>query len=213
MAADMIALLDHLRIKESVHVVGHDIGGKIAYALASRFPDRVRSVIWGENILPGTSIYQASRGENAVKYFHFIFHCVADLPEALVAGKERVYVSHFLEKITHNLGAFTEADVDFYANAYAQPGAMRCAFGVYRAFEEDAKENLEWLAENRKCRVPTMVLSGEKSPVSKGAEQMASEVTDEDCLEVGTVEGAGHYIAEENPEGFADAVLEFVEKH
>lgn len=93
MAADMLALLDKLDITEPVHVVGHDIGGMIAFALASRHPQRVKSVCWGECPLPGTSAYRQSRTEDAVQFFNFIFHSVSDLPEALVAGREREYMS------------------------------------------------------------------------------------------------------------------------
>lgn len=44
MAADIIMLLDHLGLTEAVHVVGHDIGGIIAFALALRWPERVSTV-------------------------------------------------------------------------------------------------------------------------------------------------------------------------
>lgn len=44
MAVDMVALLDGLSIEEPVHVIGHDIGGMVAFALASRYPNRVQSV-------------------------------------------------------------------------------------------------------------------------------------------------------------------------
>jgi pimeloyl-ACP methyl ester carboxylesterase len=211
MAADMVALLDKLALTEPVHVIGHDIGGMIAFALASRHPERVRSVCWGECPLPGTAAYYRDKTDNAVQQFHFIFHCVADLPEALVAGRERVYVSHFLNKITYNLAAFGEADVDLYAAAYAQPGAMRCAFGVYRAFEEDARENREWVEGNGKCKVPSMVLSGEKSRHREEALGMVLEVTDGEVVRQGVVEGAAHYLAEESPDGFVKAVLPFLE--
>lgn len=213
MAADMVALLDKLEITEAVHVIGHDIGGMIAFALASRYPKRVRSVCWGECPLPGTAAYRQSRTEDAVQFFHFIFHSVSDLPEALVAGRERVYVSHFLNKITYNLAAFSEADVDFYAAAYAEPGAMRCAFGVYRAFEEDAKENQEWVQTRGKCKVPSLVLSGEKSRHREEAVAMVFEVTDREMVTEGVVEGAAHYLAEESPDGFIRAVLPFLAAH
>jgi pimeloyl-ACP methyl ester carboxylesterase len=211
MAADMVALLNKLAITEPVHVIGHDIGGMIAFALASRYRERVRSVCWGECPLPGTAAYYRDKTDNAVQQFHFIFHCVSDLPEALVAGRERVYISHFLNKITYNLAAFSEADVDFYAAAYAQPGAMRCAFGVYRAFEEDARENREWLEANGKCKVPSMVLSGEKSGHREEALGMVLEVTDGEVVQQGVVEGAAHYLAEESPDGFVKAVLPFLD--
>jgi pimeloyl-ACP methyl ester carboxylesterase len=211
MAADMVALLDKLAITEPVHVIGHDIGGMIAFALASRHPERVRSVCWGECPLPGTAAYYRDKTDNAVQQFHFIFHCVSDLPEALVAGRERVYVSHFFSKITYNLAAFSEADVDFYAAAYAQPGAMRCGFGVYRAFEKDARENREWVEANGKCKVPSMVLSGEKSRHREEALGMVLEVTDGEVVQQGVVEGAAHYLAEESPERFVKAVLPFLD--
>lgn len=82
---------------------------------------------------------------------------MVDLPEALVTGRERIYIEHFLGKITHNLDAFNAADIDFYAAAYSQPGALRCAFGVYRAFEEDALENQRWVEREGKCKVPNLV--------------------------------------------------------
>lgn len=210
MAADIVALLDKLSITDPVHLIGHDLGGMIAFALASRYPSRVKSVCWGECPLPGTATYYRDRTENAVQQFHFIFHCVADLPEALVAGRERIYVSHFLNKITHNVNAFSEADVDFYANAYARPGAMRCGFGVYRAFERDAEENKEWVKMHGKCRVPTMVLSGEVSRHREEAREMVLEVTEQEAVSEGVVEGAAHYLAEESPDGFLQAVLPFL---
>jgi pimeloyl-ACP methyl ester carboxylesterase len=213
MAADMVALLDELAITERVHLIGHDIGGMVAFALASRFPERVRSVCWGECPLPGTSSYRRDRSEHAVQQFHFIFHAVSDLPEALVAGRERVYVSHFLSKITYNLDAFGEADVDTYAAAYAQPGAMRCAFGVYRAFEKDAEENREWIKARGKCQVPTMILSGEFSRHLEEAHDMALEVARSEVVEQGIVEDAAHYLAEESPSGFVETVLPFLIKH
>ena len=42
---------------------------------------------------------------------------------------------------------------------------------------------------------------------------MGLEVTEADKLEVGVVDDAAHYLAEESPEGFAGKVLELVERH
>lgn len=57
-AKDLNVLLKkHLELDEPVHVVGHDIGGMIAHAYASRFPDDTASVVWGECPLPGTNMY------------------------------------------------------------------------------------------------------------------------------------------------------------
>lgn len=56
LAADLVSLLDSLSINK-VHVIGHDIGGMVAHSFASRYPDRTRSVMWGECPQPGTKAY------------------------------------------------------------------------------------------------------------------------------------------------------------
>lgn len=57
MARDLVRLLDALKIHEPVHVIGHDIGGMIAFAMAAKHPSRVASLNWGECPLPGTSVH------------------------------------------------------------------------------------------------------------------------------------------------------------
>ncbi|KAK5119688.1 hypothetical protein LTR85_007264 [Meristemomyces frigidus] len=213
MAEDIVQLLQVLNVTEPTHLIGHDIGGMVAFALAHRHPELVKTVCWGECPLPGTRTYYRDRTEHAVQQFHFIFHSIADLPEALIKGNERLYVAHFFNKIAYNLDAFSEADVDYYAAAYSQPGAMRCGLNVYRAFEKDAEDNKHFLAEHGKCGVPTMVMSGEHSRHRAEAEEMVLEVTKSEKVEVGIVGDAAHYLAEENPHGFAETVLGFIRRH
>jgi pimeloyl-ACP methyl ester carboxylesterase len=213
MAEDILMLLDCLGIDDPIHLVGHDIGGMIAYAFASRYHSRVMSVVWGECPLPGTVVYHTNKTTRAVQQFHFIFHSVLDLPEALVAGRERIYLDHFFSKLIYNAAAISSADLDHYSEMYSQPGAMRCALEVYRAFEIDAQENRHWIDTNGKSKVPAMALSGDKSAHKDEALEMFSEVHEQGIFEVAVVEEAGHYIAEENPEGFTSEVLRFVRNH
>src|ERR671923_683693 len=44
MAADIVALMDHLRIP-AAHLLGHSMGGRIALSVAENFPGRVKSLI------------------------------------------------------------------------------------------------------------------------------------------------------------------------
>lgn len=214
LAGDMLALLSAIGISEKVHIIGHDIGGMIAFAMASRHPERIQSVCWGECPLPGTRTYTRDRTEpeRIVNQFHFAFHCVPYLPEALVAGKERIYLTHFFEKLTHNLAAINELDVEHYVHEFEQPGAMTCGMNLYRALETDAKENREWIHQHGKCKVPSLVLSGDQSRHAEEAEEMGREVTEAQMLSVGVVSKAGHYLAEENPEEFVTMALSLIEK-
>ncbi|KAI1338706.1 alpha/beta-hydrolase [Xylariaceae sp. FL0016] len=212
MAQDIVHLLDVLEIRESVHVVGHDIGGMIAFAMAARHRSRVATVNWGECPLPGTSDYKEDRTTNAVQNFHFIFHSVPDLPLALVSGRERIYLTHFYRKLAFNADAIQEEDVDCYVRAYGQPGAMRCAFETYRVFEDDARENQEWIEAHGKLKMPALSLSGGESRLLGAARTMFAEVHDDGTFEVAFVPDASHYIAEENPKGFVRETLRFIEK-
>ncbi|KAL8756090.1 MAG: hypothetical protein Q9184_004601 [Pyrenodesmia sp. 2 TL-2023] len=228
LATDLHTLLmEHVGIKDAVHVVGHDngclilflpqkahaesriykVGAMIAHAYAHLFPESVASLIWGECPLPGTTVYDDNK--HAPGLWHFSFHSVPDLPELLVSGHEKQYLKHFYDRLAMNPAAFTEADLDFYATLYSAPGAMRAGFNVYRTFEEDKVDNRRLVEERGKLKVRTMVLSGEGSNPVLGSEEMAREV-DEDVV-VGKVEASGHWIAEENPQGFVEKVLGFIE--
>lgn len=94
---------------------------------------------------------------------------------------------------------------------FSQPGAMRCGFGLYRAFQRDSDENKNWVKKHGTCKVPSLCLSGEKGRHAAFAETMASEVFD--IPAVNTVKDASHYVAEENPEDFVRIVVEFVDKY
>lgn len=212
MAEDVYHLVfRHLKLDEEskIHLVGHDIGGMIAHAFAFRYPGRVASIVWGECPLPGTASYYRDKG--LVQQFHFMFHAVPDLPEALVSGRERIYLAHFFDKISYNAAAISDADLDHYVLSYSQPGALRCAFAVYAAFEDDAKWNKEWLARNGRSSVPALALSGDRSRHAEEAGGMVSEMYEN--VEVAEVKDAGHYVAEENPADFVKIVSRFVAGH
>ncbi|RMZ18116.1 hypothetical protein D0860_00029 [Hortaea werneckii] len=203
MVQDMYQLLDVLDLKERVHLLGHDIGGMVAFAFAHQYPERLKS----------THYRDKQDLKRQVQQFHFIFHQVPDLSEALVKGNERAYIMHFYNKIGYKVDALSKEDIDQYAAAYEQPGAMRCAFGLYRAFEKDADDTKGRLAKQGKCSVPTLILSGERSHHKAEAGEMALEVTEEEKLQIGVVKDAAHWLAEENPAGFVEELLAFIKQH
>ena len=209
LAQDLYKLVtEYVGIKEPIHVVGHDIGGMIAHAYAAQFPASVASIIWGECPLPGTKFYEDTK--HTPPLWHFDFQGQSDIAVSLVSGKEKMYLKHFYDRLAQKPEAFSNEDLDFYTNQYSQPGALRCGFHVYRMFDTDGVHNQEWLKRNGKVEVRSLVLSGEHVFMTAGALEMASEMYSN--VEQGIVEGSGHWLAEENPEGFVKKVLAFVEK-
>lgn len=210
-ASDLYKLVhDHLDITSPIHVLGHDIGGMIAHAYAFSYPEHTLSVLWGECPLPGSAPYE-SGFKNSPGMWHFTFHQQIDLPEALVVGRERIYLKHFYDRLCVNPSGITPRDIDHYVTSFAQPGGMRCGFDLYRAFPEDAKDNQKMLAEKGKSKVPACSLSGDRSILLQVAEEQTRQFYEQ--VEVATVEKSGHWCAEENPADFVKKVLAFVGKH
>ena len=134
-----------------------------------------------------------------------------DLPEALISGREAIYLRHFYDKLALNPAFMAQADFDIFVQHFAQPGAMTAGLELYRAFELDAKDNRSWREKDGKIKVPSLCLMGESSLLQEGSETMNEDFYDGG--QVARVSKAGHWLAEANPQGFVDAILAFVETH
>ena len=86
----------------------------------------------------------------------------------------------------------SEADRRFYTKAFAQPGAMKAGFEVFRAFEQDAKD-VAALART-KLKMPMLVLTGERAS-GESLIQQARMVADN--VEGVIVKGSGHWLMDE----------------
>ncbi|KAF2168546.1 hypothetical protein M409DRAFT_36338 [Zasmidium cellare ATCC 36951] len=194
MAADLHTLVERLGVKGKVHVVGHDIGGMIAHAYAMQYPNDTASIIWGECPIPGSPSYDKMKNDLVV--WHFTFQNIPDLPEALVQGRERIYIKHFFDRLAQNPNAISTYDLDVYTDAYAAAGAMRAGFNVYRTFEQDVVDNRKLLQENGKSSVPCLTLWGGKSFADEAtALEMSNYFFEQSRF--ASIPGAGHYIAKE----------------
>jgi pimeloyl-ACP methyl ester carboxylesterase len=142
------------------------------------------------------------------RVWHFAFHGARDIPEMLVAGRERQYLQAFYNARCFDPSAIGEADLDIYASAYAAPGAMRAGFELYRAFDRDAADNRDALARHGKLPMPVLAVGGATSTSGPLVEEMMREVA-QDVTGV-RVPGAAHWIAEENPGACVAALLAFL---
>ncbi|MGY4288362.1 pimeloyl-ACP methyl ester carboxylesterase [Bradyrhizobium sp. LM2.7] len=207
MASDIHRLLhEHLQLAEPVALVGHDFGLMVAYAYAQSYRDDVTHLVAVDAPLPGTAIFDQLRANP--RNWQFSFHNVRDLPEFLVSGKEREYLQWFFNFRMSNPAAITDADFQAYLTAYTMPGAMRAAFELYRAFDQDTKDNRDFIAANGKLTIPVLIAVGETSPTAPLVRGMIEEVAS--ATTVLPVAGAGHWIAEENPHAFAAGLIEFL---
>jgi pimeloyl-ACP methyl ester carboxylesterase len=202
LAEDIYQLVGQLGYQR-IFLVGHDIGLMVAYAYAAGHPADVRRLALLDAPIPGTKVFEEI--EHSPRVWHFAFHNVPNLPESLVAGRERIYLTEgFYRALSYNPAAFSEADVDEYVRSYAAPGGMRAGFEYFRAFSEDAKQNKEY--SQVKLSMPVLALGGEQSlgPVMVN---MVKEVATN--VRGGVIERCGHWIADERPEYLTEQLIAF----
>jgi len=207
MAQDIRRLVrDVLRPSAPVALVGHDIGLMVAYAYAQAYRDEVSHLAVIDAPLPGTAIFDRLRADPRV--WQFAFHSVRDIPEMLIGGRERLYFQAFFGARLYNAAAIGDAELDFYAGAYAAPGALRAGLELYRAFDRDVEDNRAALARNGRLTIPVLAVGGEASTTGPLMGEMMREVS-ETVSEL-RVPRAAHWIAEENPDALAEGLLAFL---
>jgi len=205
-AEDIYQLMTQLGFSQ-IFLVAHDIGVQTAYSYAAAHPNNVSKLVLMEFPFPG--FLPPALGGN--EPWWFAFHQVPDLPEALVKGNEREYISWFLKGLAYNPSAITEEDIDVFTNHISAPGAMRAGFEYYRAFAVDAEQNRE--SAKTKITTPVLVLGGDIYPAVGGdlpgnfglssTQALAANVTGI------TVPLSGHWIPEEQPQFVIEQLARF----
>ena len=202
-AGDVAGVLDALGI-DSADIVAHDIGNMVAYSFAVQHPERTTRLVVIDAPLPGIGPWEEVLKNPLLWHFRF---GGPDM-ERLVAGRERIYLDRFWNEFSATPAAFTEASREHYARLYALPGAMHAGFAQFAAFDQDAADDLAFLAERGKLAMPVLAVGGEKSFGPMMATVMrfaASDVTE------GIVPGSGHWIMEENPAATVAMVRAFLD--
>ncbi|HSV20907.1 MAG TPA: alpha/beta hydrolase [Casimicrobiaceae bacterium] len=200
MAQDVHALVHKLGVSRA-GVVGHDIGLMVAYAYAAQYPAEVDRIALLDAFIPGVGDTTHLFLLKDLWHFHFY----GPTPLALVKGRERIYFEHFWNDFAADgTKSVSEADRRFYARKYAEPGAMKAGMEVFRAFDQDAKDNA--IFAQTKLTMPMLVLGGEKS----GGDFLISQgrLVD-DHVEGVIITGAGHWLIDEAPGQVIGKLLPF----
>ena len=203
MAQDMRALAVSLGYKH-VRLAGHDIGLMVAYAYAAQFPAEVDRIVLMDAFLPGVGDWTKVWLLRDLWHFHFY----GETPLKLVEGRERIYLEHFWNDFAADRGkSVSERDRRIYAEAYAQPGAMRAGFEVFRAFEGDARDFAGYAKS--KLAMPMLVLSGEKAGGQFLIDQGRMVA---DNVEGVIVRGSGHWLVDEAPHQVIPKLVTFLSR-
>src|SRR3954471_351088 len=145
---------------QKINLVGHDIGLMVGYAYAAQYPNEVERLALLEAPIPGIGeIWEKIYTTPALWHFHFVNSPIA---LELVKGRERIFLEHFWQTLSPHPETFPEADRRLYAKSYAQEGAMRAAFEMFKTFNtQDAADNRRFAKQ--KLRMPVLTIEGDKA--------------------------------------------------
>ena len=202
-AQDIWRLMTEVLDERSFHVVAHDWGGPVAYALAALHRQAVRSMAIFDAPVPGDGSVLTAMGR-----WHFGFHAESDLPEALVEGREDIYLRHMFSKGGARPDAISEEAQREYIRAYSQPGAMRAGFNYYREMARNARDNKAFIAQG-KLAMPILVYGGGNKIVGRSMYAVDSWQRVASDVRGGVAEGCGHWIPEERPAWVVERLTEF----
>lgn len=206
-AADVHAAVRALGVS-TYWLVAHDIGAWVAFSLALDFESDLRGVALLDAGIPGVSLPETipTDPDRAWKTWHFAFHTVPELPETLLAGREREYVGWFLRTKAHSPDTFDDADIDHYAAAIATHGGLRASLAYYRDAAKSARLNREAL-NRRHLTLPVLGISASHGSIPDMA---AAILPWADNTTGVVVPGAGHFIPDEQPDAVVAAIADFV---
>jgi pimeloyl-ACP methyl ester carboxylesterase len=204
MAEDIHQLAASLKLGR-VYIVGHDIGGMVAYAFVRGYPQATRGAMILDVPLPGIAGWDEIQGHPAM--WHVRFMQVPGLAEKLVAGRQADYFGYFFQ-----FGKFTPDDVAHFVKAYATVAQLHAVFEMYRALPANAQFNAAQRGAND---VPLFLAAGDGSPFATLVPTMAEGLRANGCahVETGLIRGAVHYVVEDQPVAVADLIERYASMH
>ncbi len=186
-------------------MAAHDVGAWVAYPYAVLFGDEIRRLAMLDGGVPGVTLPDVlpTAPNKAWKTWHFAFHTVPDLPEMLITGRERVYLTWLLRRKAADPQIFAESDIDEYERVLRKDGGLRAGLAYYRAVAESAEQNRDF-ATRGKLAVPILALGADQGSIV----DMVTPIREvADHVTGGTIQNCGHFVPEEQPAVVAAELL------
>jgi len=211
-ATELHGFVEALKLAASgpVDIVGHDLGTWIGYAYAAEWPGDVKRLAVLDAALPGITPPPPAGIPSAdanVKSWHLAFNRLDDLPEILLQGREREFLTWLFRVKSTRPWTTTPADLDEYVRVNAAPGATRAALSYQRHFL--SPEGIAHSRERaeRKLGMPVLAFGAESGVGAVLLDTMRLVATD---VRGGVFAGCGHYMPDEAPRAVAEQIIKFM---
>jgi len=204
LVADVVAMCDELGA-DRVDVVGHDWGAIVAWVVAARHPDRVRSLTAVSVPHPEAfaDAYAAPGGaQREMSAYIEVFRAEDGAGERMLAGDDGNGIRRMLE--SQGIGEEAAAE---HAAVHGEPGALTAGLNWYRATHPTKMRGIPPVS------VPTLFVWGTEDPAisREAAEGCAHHVTGPFRFEVR--QGVGHWIPESDADHLDGLLLAHLRAH
>jgi pimeloyl-ACP methyl ester carboxylesterase len=196
LVADVVALLDRLGI-DRAHVVGHDWGAAVAWAMAAGHPDRLLSLTAVSVPHPRALATSMVTSTQALRSWYILLFQLPLLPERLLLARD----GQQLRRVLRGTG-LGRGPTAAYVEAMRRPGALTAALHWYRGVIFG-----RGLTGGGPITVPTLYVWGEADRAlgPEAAARTAGQVSGPYTFVA--VPGASHWIPEEHPEALLTPLL------
>jgi haloalkane dehalogenase len=179
---------------DRVALVVHDWGGFVGLAWACDHPDRVDALV-----ISDTGFFADGKWHEMGKAMR------SEQGEELVAALDRGGFAGLLESAAP--GAFDDAKIDAYWKPFEDGPGRRATLDFYRSMDFEKLE--PWQGKLRELGVPTLILWGadDRFAPLKAAQRFEREIPGSRLV---VIEGAGHFVYDEQPERSARALAGFL---
>lgn len=203
--AGLIRALGH----ESAHVVGHDWGGGLAWALAGTRPEMVRSLtILNAPVGAVSARLRREDPEQRARSWYMLLFQFPGVAETWLSQDDFANLRQFVFEDAAP-GAFPEEDQEVFLSALRQDGALTAALNWYRANMPPAS----WLRdppEPPAVPVPTMIIWGEADSNMLPGLLDRSAATVTGPLRVERLPGVSHWVQQEVPDRVSSLLIDFL---
>jgi pimeloyl-ACP methyl ester carboxylesterase len=205
LVADVAGLIRQAGVTRA-HVVGHDWGGGIAWALAAARPEVVDRLVILNAPHPAAFLRELRTPGQLLRSWYMFFFQLPLLPELLFRAGDFALLERTLRHGPARPGAFTEEDIRLYKQALARPGALTAAINYYRA----AFRHLGGLRRDlRPVCCPTLLIWGERDAYLgvRLTDGLGPWVHD---LRIERLPAASHWVQHDEPERVNRLLLDFL---
>lgn len=206
LAADVVDLIRR-ECGGRAHLVGHDWGGIVAWWLAMHHPDAVDKLIILNAPHPAAYFRELRRPAQLLRSWYVGFFQLPWLPEKAIRANRFASLRRLFRTDPTRPGAFNDADIEKYVEAFSAPGALTGPINYYRAAVRSGPAHVT--RNVRPVAAPTLVIWGERDRylVPRNVVGLERWVPD---VRVERLPEASHWVQHDAPERVNQLLIEFL---